>query len=86
MRFLSPSRGKHASWEQKGYTRSENPSGNVCKENMQEQWNLSPVSAQRPILTGELVPFPHGALQCIKPTGALTKAEIWNNSDKHRAK
>lgn len=55
MRSLCPYRGKHASWEQKGYIRSENQSVSVCKENMQELWNLNPVSAQRPILTGKLV-------------------------------
>lgn len=41
---------------------------------MQELWNLNLVSAQRPILTGELVLLPHGVIQFIKSTKALMKA------------
>lgn len=70
-------RGKHASWEQKGYIRSGNQSGNVCKENMQAPWNLSPVSAQRPTLTGELVLLSHGVLyHHINSTGAFLEASV----------
>lgn len=77
MTSLCPYRGKHASWEQNGYIRSENQSGSVCKENMQELWNLNPVSAQRPILTGELVLVSHGVLyQCMKSMGTFMEASI----------
>lgn len=62
---LSPYRGKHASWEQKGYTRNENQSVSVCKGSMQELWNLNPVSAQRLILTGKFVLSLHGVIPCI---------------------
>lgn len=86
IRSLSPYRGKRASWEQNGYIRSENQRESVCKENMQELWNLNPVSAQRPILTGKLVLLFPGVTQCIKSMWVLMKAEIWSNSNMYRGK
>lgn len=74
---LCPYRGKRASWEQNGFIRSENQSGNVCKENTQALWSRNPVSAQRPILTGELVLVFRGVLdQWIQSTVASWK--LWS--------
>lgn len=86
VRFLCPYRGKPASWEQKGYIRRENQSGNVCKENTQELWSQSPASAQRPILTGELVLFSHGVIGYSKLAWTLVKAEVRISSNMHRSK
>lgn len=62
-------RVKHASWEPKGYIRSENLSGSVCKENMQELWSLSPVSVLRLTLTGELTQLSQELFNVSHPHG-----------------